>query len=68
MTTEIQRHSSPRLPAPSSYAQYLERVAAAAEIRRKRERQDRIICILTRVLWASIAVLIAASAYTEYLA
>lgn len=65
MTTFIIKESSPRLPAPSNYAQYLERVAAEHEAVLRQRRRDRWVTRLIWACWASIAVLLAVVAWRE---
>ena len=63
MTTFIIKESSPRLPAPSNYAQYLERVAAEHSAFVRNRRKERIVRRLTWACWVSVGVLIAVVAW-----
>lgn len=65
MTTFITKESSPRLPAPSNYAQYLERVAAEHSAFVRNRRKERIVRRLTWACWVSVGVLIAVVAWRE---
>ncbi len=55
MTTFLSEQSNPRLPAPSAYTRYLERVAAEHEAFLRKRRRDRM---MVRMTWASVAFLV----------
>ena len=65
MTTFIIKESSPRLPAPSNYAQYLERVAAEHEQFVRNRRKERMVRRLAWACWVSVGALIAVVAWRE---
>ena len=66
MTTFITKESSPRLPAPSGYTRYLERVAAEHEDFVRERRKQRLVRRLTWACWVSVAILIAVVAWREF--
>jgi len=65
MTTFITKESNARLPAPSTYARYLDRLAAEREARERDERMGRKIARVVVLTWLLVGLVLAVAAYVE---
>lgn len=65
MTTFITKESHPRLPEPSAYARYLDRLAAERAARERDEQKGRKIARAVVLTWLLVGLVLAVAAYLE---